>query len=310
MRIVFMGTGDIGVPVLRWLLESGTHEIAGIVTQPDRPAGRKMAMKASPIKELARAFGRETLQPERLRAAGAMEELAALAPEAIVVMAYGQILPRAILDLPTMACLNLHASLLPRHRGAAPVQAAIEAGDAESGITVIYMAEGLDTGDILLQRGFALAPDETGGTLHARLAAAAPQALEEALEWLQVGRAPRIAQEEQHATYAGKLTREHGWLDWSRPAEELERKVRALNPWPAALTALGTHQLKIFAARTADSFSGPPGVVAAVDTVSLTVMTGGGGALRIFEVQVEGKKRMSAGDFLRGHPVRPGARFA
>lgn len=309
MRIVFMGTGDIGVPVLRWLLQSDAHEVTGIVTQPDKPAGRKMQLKASPIKELAQQHGREVLQPPRLRGSEMVATLSALRPETIVVMAYGQILPREILELPSVACLNLHASLLPRHRGAAPVQAAIEAGDAESGITVMYMAEGLDTGDILLQHRFALAADETGGSLHDRLAEAAPAALAEALELLGCGEAPRMPQDEALANYAGKLSRESGRIDWSRPAAVLERKIRAYNPWPGAFTNHGRLALKIFAASLAGETAGVPNSVVAVAEDSFTVATGGNGALRVNEVQLEGKRRMSAGDFLRGNPLRIGDTF-
>lgn len=295
MRIVFLGTGDIGGPVLRWLLEESAHEVVGIVTQPDKPAGRKMELKPSPIKELAGELGRTVLQPEKIRQF--VQELAALEPDVIVVMAYGQLLPKTLLETPRLACLNLHASLLPRHRGAAPVQAAIESGDDCSGVTVMYVAEGLDTGDILLQRPFALTPNETGGSLHQRLADDAPAALAEALELISRGEAPRFSQDNAAATYAGKLTREHGRLDWSQPAEVLERKIRALNPWPATYTHLAGAKLKIYAADIALDREGEPGHI--IDPTTLTVATGNG-ALQIRELQMEGKRRMAAEEFLRG----------
>src|SRR6267154_5756815 len=191
MRVLFIGTGEIGVPVLRWLRESGEHELAGVVTQPDKPVGREQRIKAPPIKAALAGSNLPVLQPKRIKSEDAVADIRALAPDVIVVMAYGQILPRAVLEIPPIACLNLHASLLPKHRGAAPIQAAIVAGDSETGITVMYMDEGLDTGDMLLQKRIEIAPDETGGSLHDRLAEIAPAALEEALSLLAAGTAPR-----------------------------------------------------------------------------------------------------------------------
>ena len=215
MRVLFIGTGEIGVPVLRWLLESKEHELIGVVTQPDKPVGRAQRIEAPPIKAALGESRLRILQPARIKTEEAVAEIRALAPEVIVVMAYGQILPRAVLEIPGIACLNLHASLLPRHRGAAPIQAAIVAGDRETGITVMYMDEGLDTGDVLLQKRLEIGPDETGGSLHDRLAEIAPDALWEALSQLQAGSAPRIPQDSAIATYAPKLEREHGRIDWT-----------------------------------------------------------------------------------------------
>src|SRR2546430_7439319 len=194
MRVLFIGTGEIGVPVLRWLLESEEHELIGVVAQPDKPVGRDQRIEAPPIK--AALAGREVpvFQPKRIKSEEALAEIRALAPDVIVVMAYGQILPRAVLEIPTIACLNLHASLLPRHRGAAPVQAAIVAGDRETGISVMYMDEGLDTGDVPLQKRIEIASDETGGSLHDRLAPIGPAALSDALTQLASGRAARTSQ--------------------------------------------------------------------------------------------------------------------
>src|SRR5256714_6305443 len=236
MRVLFIGTGEIGVPVLRWLAESREHELVGIVTQPDKPVGREQRIEAPPIKTALAAGRLQVLQPKRIKEP--VEEIRALQPEVIVVMAYGQILPRAVLEIPTIACLNLHASLLPRHRGAAPVQAAIVAGDRETGISVMYMDEGLDTGDVLLQKRIELAPDETGGSLHDRLAEVALAALKEALSGLEDGSAPRTPQDSSTATYAAKLEREHGRIDWNEPAALIERKIRAFDPWPGAFAIL------------------------------------------------------------------------
>jgi methionyl-tRNA formyltransferase len=194
MRVLFIGTGEIGVPVLRWLMESNEHEVVGVVTQPDKPVGRDQRIEAPPIKAAIAGNDIRVLQPKRIRAEEAVAEIRAVAPAVIVVMAYGQILPRVVLEIPSIACLNLHASLLPRHRGAAPIQAAIVAGDRETGISVMYMDEGLDTGDVLLQKRIEISGDETGGSLHDRLAEVAPAALKEALDQLQSGKAPRFPQ--------------------------------------------------------------------------------------------------------------------
>lgn len=309
MRIVFIGTGEIGAPVLRSLLSSQEHQLVGVVTQPDKPAGRNLRMAAPPIKAAAAGGAFPIFQPARIRDEGAVAEIHALAPEVIVVMAYGQILPRSILEIPRVACLNLHASLLPRHRGAAPIQAGILAGDRESGITVIYMDEGLDTGDVLLQSHLEIAENETGGSLHDRLAQIAPAALDDALTRLQKGNAPRIPQDSSIATYAPKLEREDGRIDWSEPATLIERKIRAFDPWPGAFTLMRDaagheRKLKIFSARVVDADKQPPGEVFRSD-LSMTIAATDG-ALSLDEVQIEGKRRMRAAEFLRGNvaPLR------
>jgi methionyl-tRNA formyltransferase len=305
MRVVYIGTGEIGLPALRWLMES-PHELVGVVTQPDKPVGRAQIIQAPPIKAAVADFGIPVLQPERLRRDEAvLEQLRALAPDVIVVMAYGQILPRSVLEIPRIACLNLHASLLPRHRGAAPIQAAIVEGDRETGITVMYMDEGLDTGDILLQASIPIMPDETGGTLHDRLAEIAPAALADAMTQLQAGTAPRVPQEASRATYAPKLEREHGAIDWTQSAEAIERKIRAFNPWPGAFAVVRDdagreRKLKIYSATVLDLAAVAPGEIRALE--SALVIGTAEKALRLREVQLEGKKRLDAAQFLRGHP--------
>lgn len=299
MRVLFIGAGEIGVPTLRALQQS-EHQIVGIVTQPDKPVGRKQTIEPPPIKK---ALGGGTLpfpvlQPARIKAPEAVERIRALTPDAIVVMAYGQILPREVLAIPPVACLNLHASLLPRWRGAAPIQAAIAAGDRETGITVMYMDEGLDTGDILLQRAVEILPNDTGGSLQQRLAHTAPAALLEALQMLERGDAPRIPQDDDLATLAPKLKRENGKIDWSQPAPVIERKIRAFNPWPGAFMKLDGRTLKIFSARVVDG-SGRPGEILRSDRE--LVIAAGEGALCLGEVQLEGKRPMSAAEFLCGH---------
>lgn len=295
MRIVFIGTGEIGLPVLRWLWQS-EHELVGVVTQPDKPVGREQRVQASPIKAAVEIACVPIFQPKRISRAEAIAALGALKPDVIAVMAYGQILPRAVLEIPRIACLNLHASLLPRHRGAAPIQAAIAAGDVETGITVMYMDDGLDTGDILLEVPIAVAPDDTGGSLHDRLAKVAPGVLQKALNQLASGAAARLPQNAADATYAPKLEREHGRIDWSEPAEIIERKIRAFDPWPGAYAAFADaagreRKLKIFRAS-----------IVPRDTAEAMVIATGENSLRLEEVQLEGKKRMTAAELLRGHP--------
>jgi methionyl-tRNA formyltransferase len=295
MRVVFIGTGAIGVPALRLLRRK--QDLVGVVTQPDKPAGRERKMTAPPIKTAMADGATPIFQPERIKSDETIAQIRALAPEVIVVMAYGQILPKAVLEIPDLACLNLHASLLPRWRGAAPIQAAIAAGDGETGITVIYMDEGLDTGDILLCREIGITQDETGGSLHDRLALLAPEALADALMLLENGNAPRNPQEHARATYAPKLEREHGRIDWNEPAEVIERKIRAFNPWPGAFTVIRDVRnnrervLKIFRA-----------AIVTTDHAAL-VFRAADGAIAPLEVQLEGSRRMSADQFMRGRRI-------
>lgn len=302
MRIVFMGAGEIGVPTLQALLNS-EHEVVGVVTQPDKPVGRSQLIEPPPIKKALSGTNIPVLQPARIKDRQAIEEIRALRPDVMVVMAYGQILPRGVLEIPEIACLNLHASLLPRWRGAAPIQAAIAAGDREIGITLMYMDEGLDTGDILLQRTIDILPADTGGALHDRLAAVAPETLLESLDLLAKGKAPRTPQDNAVATYAPKLKREDGKIDWSDPADAIERKIRAFDPWPGAFMTVstdGTRNLKIFSATVID-LRGKPGKILCSEAE--LVVAAGEGALSLGEVQLEGKRRMSAMEFLRGHPT-------
>ena len=298
MQIVFIGTGEIGLPTLRALVRTPKHQLIGVVTQPDKPVGREQRIQSPPIKMELATSSVPVFQPVRIRNDEAIAEIRGLAPDVIVVMAYGQILPKSVLEIPRIACLNLHASLLPRYRGAAPIQAAIAAGDTETGITVIYMDEGLDTGDMLLQAKLAIPPNETGGSLHDRLAQIAPEVLLETLDLLAGKRAPRIPQSSADATYSPKLTRENGRVDWSEPAELIERKIRAFDPWPGAFTQLSdaagnARKLKIFRAAVSNQSIGDPGTIFTPDDREVLVATGRG-ALRLDEVQLEGRRRMSA----------------
>lgn len=302
MRVVFIGTGEIGVPTLRALHDSREHELAGVVTQPDKPVGRDQKLTPPPIKAALAGRKMSILQPERIKDRQSIDEIRALEPDAIVVMAYGQILPRDVLAIPKVACLNLHASLLPRWRGAAPIQAAIAAGDRETGITVMYMDEGLDTGDILLERKIDILPAETGGSLHDRLGETAPTALLEALQLLEHGDAPRVPQDNALATHSPKLNREDGLIDWNESAEAIERKIRAFNPWPGAFTIMAgdpdtSRNLKVFSASIVD-LSGKPAEI--LPSEGQIIVAAGQHALLLGEVQPEGKRRMKAEEFLRG----------
>jgi methionyl-tRNA formyltransferase len=300
MRIVFIGAGEIGVPTLQALLKS-EHEVVGVVTQPDKPVGRSQLIEPPPIKKALSGMKIAVLQPARIKDRQAIEEIRALNPDVIVVMAYGQILPRGVLEIPKIACLNLHASLLPRWRGAAPIQAAITSGDRKTGITVVYMDEGLDTGDILSERTIKILPSDTGRALHDRLAGVAPETLLESLDLLAKGDAPRTPQDNALATYAPKLKREDGKIDWSEPADVIERKIRAFNPWPGAfmtIEANGKRNLKIFSA-TVVALRGTAGEI--LPSENEFVVAAGKGALSLGDVQLEGKRPMTAAEFLRGH---------
>lgn len=304
MKVVYLGSGDIGLPSLEWLLDSSEVQVVGVVTQPDRPAGRGLQVRPCAVKELALRHDLIPLQPAKIRAAEAVAQLAALEADLFVVMAYGQILPQEVLDLPRLGAINLHASLLPRHRGAAPVHAAVLAGDRVSGITVMWMDVGLDTGDILLCEECKLRPDETAGSLHDRLAQLAPEALARAIRLIAEGRAPRVRQQESEASYAPKLDRTQGRLCWGASAADLDRRIRGLHPWPgstaiAELESGKSIDLKVHRAAPRE------GVAAAGDLVGgLCIGCGGGGLLELCEVQPAGGKRMSGEDFLRGYRPR------
>ncbi|MEX1111127.1 MAG: methionyl-tRNA formyltransferase [Chthoniobacterales bacterium] len=303
MNIVFLGSGDIGLPSLKWLLDAPDLAVSMVVTQPDRAAGRGLAVRTSHIKELALSRGLEIFQPPKIRVAEAVARITALQPDLLVVMAYGQILPQLLLDVPRLGALNLHASLLPRHRGAAPVHAAILSGDSASGITCMWMDAGLDTGDMLLQREIAIAPEETAGSLHDRLAELAPVVLAESLSLIREGRAPRTKQNEGQATYAPKLDRNFGRIGWSASAADIAQLVRAMHPWPGCSADLvmedgKTIPLKLHRAAAAPGSSAPGSIADC-----LRVGCAGGGLLEILEVQAPGGRAMSAHEFLRGHTV-------
>ncbi|MDV7213895.1 methionyl-tRNA formyltransferase [Azotobacter beijerinckii] len=290
LRIVFAGTPEFAAEHLEALLAAGQRPIA-VYTQPDRPAGRGQKLMPSPVKQLALQHGISVHQPLTLRDPAAQAELAALEPNLMVVVAYGLILPQAVLDIPRLGCINSHASLLPRWRGAAPIQRAIEAGDGESGVTVMRMEAGLDTGPMLLKVATPIQPADTGGSLHDRLAGLGAAALIEAIGRLAAGELQDERQDDALATYAHKLNKDEARLDWNRPAVELERLIRAFDPWPVSHTSLNGTPLKVFAAFV-EPGSGAPGTLLAVGRDGLTVACGSG-ALRLTRLQLPGGKPLA-----------------
>lgn len=308
MRVLFAGTPEFALPALEAVV-TGSHSLVGVLTQPDRPAGRGRKPAESPVKRRARALGAPVLQPETLKDKAVRAELEALAPDVAVVAAYGLLLPRWLLALPAHGCINVHASLLPRWRGAAPIARAILAGDAETGITIMRMARGLDTGDILLQRDCPIEAETTAGELHDRLAELGGELTDRALIELADGRLSGRPQDEAEATYAPRLDKAEARLDWSQPADQLARAVRAFNPWPVAFTELDGERIRIWRARPASGAGATePGTVLGADDQGIEVATGAG-RLRLLEVQWPGKRRLPAAEAARGRDL-VGRRFA
>ena len=307
-RIIFMGTPEFAVPSLKALLDHG-EQVVAVVCQPDKPKGRGRKLSPPPVKELALAAGIPVLQPTRVRTAEFLEELRGYHPDLMVVTAYGRILPGPLLNLPPLGTINVHGSLLPRYRGAAPVQWAVLNGDTETGITIMQMDEGMDTGDILLPGRLAIAPDDTAGSLAVKMAELGGRLLINALERLKAGNLPPQKQEESLATPAPPLSKELSEIDWHRPAREISCQIRGLDPWPMAHTTLEGKWLRFFAPLVS---VGPvreaSGTLCRADKTGLVVATGEN-YLRLGEVQLEGGKRMSADAFLRGRPLAPGLRF-
>ncbi len=298
-RIIFIATGDIALPSFRMLLDRGNVPLA-LVTQPDKPVGRHQTMTPPRIKTEALAVGIPVFQPDRIGTVA--DALAALEPDLLVVMAYGQILRENILTLPRVAIINLHASLLPKYRGASCIQAAIDTGDAETGVTSMHVVRELDAGDLILAKSTPIGPDDTGGSMHDRLADLAAPVLAETMDLLVTGTAPRVPQDSAISTYVPKLERADGRLDWTQPAEALERRIRAYDPWPGTFTmscdASGEKRLKILPPARVEDVPLPPGQVLAKGGKLLVGC--GGKSLSLAFVQPEGGRRMSAEDYLRG----------
>lgn len=299
MRLVFAGTPDFAATALKALIAAG-HTIVGVYSQPDRPAGRGRKLQPSPVKQVALDHEIPVFQPETLKTPEAQQQLADLNPEVMIVAAYGLILPKAVLDIPTHGCLNIHASLLPRWRGAAPIQRAIAAGDTETGITIMQMDEGLDTGAMLLKSLTAIDNSDTGGSLHDRLAELGGNAIIKALELLQKGELTGEPQNDDLACYASKLSKTEGHIDWTADATAIERLVRAFNPWPGTYTDLGDQRIRIHEARALVTTSdGLPGTVVQRDRAGIDIACGTG-TLRITRLQLPGSRAQSVNDLING----------
>lgn len=304
MKILFMGTPDFAVPSLRALVEAG-HELCGVFTQPDKPKNRGMKLQASPVKEYALTQNIPVYQPIKMRDGSAMEIIRACDPELIVVAAYGRLLPNDILDYPAKGCINVHSSLLPAYRGSAPINWAVLNGDAESGVTIMHIAEELDAGDIILQDKTPVGKDETAVELYGRLAEMGASLLLRAVDQIGEGTAVRTPQDAAKATHAPMLSRELSDMDWTRSAWELHNQVRGLIPWPMAVTELDGVRCKVWSSKVCDESTGKEaGTVLQADKRGLKIACGGGTVLELLEIQPDGKKRMNASAFLLGHPIR------
>ena len=300
MRLVFMGTPDFAVPCLRRLAEDG-HEVLAVFTQPDKPQGRKFIITPPPVKVASQELGLPVFQPKTLKDEAVQAQLRALAPDVIVVVAYAKLLPKAVLDIPRLGCVNVHGSLLPKYRGAAPIQWTVINGDETAGVTTMYMAEGLDSGDMIETMQLKVDPDETSGQLFERLMPLGAQCLSDTLKKIAAGTAPRVPQDGTQATLAPKIDKTMGRLDFTRPAQQLHNLVRGLSPWPSAFMMCGQRKLKVL--KTAvRSESGPVGTL--LDTDGFVIACGQD-ALEIVELVPEGKGRMTGAQFLQGLRDRP-----
>ena len=308
MRVVFMGTPDFAVGTLEAIIEAG-HEVALVVTQPDKPKGRGNAVQFTPVKECALAHDIPVFTPKKIREPENIEYLRKFQPDIIIVAAFGQILSKTILDMPKYGCVNVHASLLPKYRGAAPIQWAVINGDEVSGVTIMRMNEGIDTGDMIAKRELRLAEDETGGSLFDKLADLGAKLCVETMEMIEKGTAVYTPQNSEAATHTSMIRKEMGDISWNRSAMEIERLIRGLNPWPSAYTHLDGKTFKIWKAEiVSEGTEYNPGCIVKVGKNELLVQTGEG-ILSLQEVQLEGKKRMDIGSFLRGYPVKEGNFF-
>ncbi|PIE56118.1 MAG: methionyl-tRNA formyltransferase [Desulfobulbus propionicus] len=309
MRIVFMGTPDFAVPTLQALLD-GPHQVAAVVCQPDRPKGRGRKLAKPPVKVLAEGAGLSILQPQTIRTPEFRDELASLHPDLLVVVAYGHILPGSLLDLPPLGALNVHGSLLPKYRGAAPIQWAIINGERQTGLTLMQMNEGMDTGDILLQESIPVSDEDTAGSVFQRLAALGGAMINDALNRLAAGELRPVPQDDSRATVAPMLAKETGRLNWNAPAATLHNLIRGLDPWPSAFTFLKETRFRLFtSAHVREISAQPPGTIISVDNRGLLISTGEG-SLLVREIQAAGRRRMTIADCLNGLTLRPGDRFS
>lgn len=313
MRIVFMGTPDFAVPSLHLLMSSG-YEVVAAVTQPDRPKGRKKTLTPPPVKEAALSLGIPVLQPERMRSVDAVAAVAEFKPDLIVTAAYGQILPKAVLELPRLGCINVHGSLLPKYRGGAPIQRSIINGESETGVTIMYMAEGLDTGDMISSVTLPILDEDTSGSMFEKLSAAGAKLLGETLPSIIDSSAQAVPQREEEATYAPNLTREDEKIDWGKSARALFNQVRGLSPMAGAFTSLGGEVFKVWACEAPKSGAGTPsatadpGTILTADASGIAVQTGEG-KLVLKDIQPAGKRVMPVSEWIRGARIEPGTKF-
>lgn len=308
MRVIFMGTPDFAVKTLEEIIKAG-HEVALVVSQPDRAVGRSKALKYTPVKACAIEHGIEVYQPEKVKDPACVEYLQNYQPDIIIVEAFGQIIPKAILDMPKYGCVNVHASLLPKYRGAAPIQWAVIHGDRVTGVTTQRMAEGIDTGDMIMKEEVVIREDETGGSLFDRLSEVGAKLCVKTMAAIEDGTAEYTPQDPAKATHTSKIQKELGSIDWSMGAKEIECLIRGLDPWPSAYTRLEGKTVKIWKAQVIpEDMSSEPGRIVAVERDRILVQTGKG-VLALLEVQLEGKKRMEVEAFLNGYPVSEGAFF-
>lgn len=307
MKIVFMGTPDFAVPTLEALVEE--HEVLAVISQPDKPKGRGKKLQPTPVKAAALEHGLTVYQPEKIKDPEFISVLSGIKADVFVVVAYGQILPQEVLDMPRYGCVNVHGSLLPKYRGAAPIQWSIINGEKVTGVTIMYMEKGLDTGDMLLKREIPIDPDDTYGTLHDKMAPIGAQALLDALVMLENGTAKPEKQNDELSSYVSVIKKAQGQLDWRNSAEALVNIIRGLNPVPGAFGFLNGEMLKIWRAEAVSGVSGTPGEVVAVDKKKGFTVAAGRDAVLVTEVQAKGGKKMSAADYMRGHEISVGEKF-
>lgn len=312
MNVVFMGTPEFAVPTLRMLIED-SYAVQAVVTQPDRPKGRGRTVVPSPVKILAETYGIPVLQPEKVRSKEFQQQLKEIAPEVIVVAAYGQIIPESILNIPSQGCINVHGSLLPKYRGAAPIHWAIIRGEEETGITTMFMDKGMDTGDMLLKRAIPIEHNDTAGSLHDKLSLVGAELLLETLQQLEAKGLVRIPQDDEAATYAPILKKEDGRIDWEETADVIDRKVRGFFPWPGAYTYFQGRMIKLLKVAIEECSPGvedlAPGSVVHLDNVTGPLISTGKGCLRIMRIQPQNRKAMNCSDFCRGYHLEVGTQL-
>lgn len=307
MKAVFMGTPDFAVPTLEALVKH--HEVTAVISQPDKPKGRGKKMQPTPVKQAAQAHGIPVYQPEKIKDPEFIAKLSEIEADVFVVVAYGQILPQAVLDMPKYGCINVHGSLLPKYRGAAPIQWSLINGEKMTGVTIMYMEKGLDTGDMLLKREIPIAPDDTYGSLHDKMAPIGAQALIDALEMIENGTAAPEKQNDAESSYVSTIQKAQGQIDWRNSAKSVVNIIRGLDPVPGAFGFLHEEMLKIWKGEVLDGYGGKAGEIVYVDKKRGFAVAAGNSAVLVTEVQAKGGKRMSAADYMRGHAVNVGEKF-